>query len=134
MQLNPNEIERVKYALNLQWPVEIEWVALDPDTRGRHTTDGTNHTIQLNTNPRVCWCGHCKPRSTNFTLLHELWHAHQAEILGVEKGAQTYNLYDSLYGYEDNPMENEANEFAEFMQKYVQLIDGDPTIEGVTPT
>lgn len=116
-RIDEHELERVKTHLGIRSPVEVEDIPESGDScpcgngcpvedglRGRHAFRDGRHLIQVRAG--------LDARRANMTLLHELKHAAQNEELGHEKATVLYNVAELLYGYTDNPFEQDAEDFA----------------------
>lgn len=117
-KMNWDQVDRIKEELDLTWPLTIEVRDDLPEHEAGRTkvNDEHKHLIHLNSNNTV--------RQSNFVLLHELRHCYQHEDAsrkGQGNQRDDYMLMNLLFGYENNPFELDANDFAFDWHERVQL-------------
>lgn len=136
MDIDRQMLNRVANDLCLTRPVDIQWMPLPPGIHGQydpHTVD--RHLIRLTDRPPGCCAKHARltARSLTETLLHELRHAAQAEGLPDLVGA--YELFDQRVGYRDNPLEQDAQDFADRNAgRFAGLVYGPDLVTSIEPT
>lgn len=112
-QISQEVLGEVISELDIKWPVRIKPAFLMETRDGKvmgqcrvpKSHEPRVHDIEITRGISVGEATH--------TLLHELRHAKQHEVEDPDQQYANYVLFNRTFGYEDNPYEVEAEEFAD---------------------
>lgn len=104
-------------AIGIEKPVRVTVEPLPSWTNGRQGSEPTHHRIML--------ADRLDAAQAQRTLAHELFHCHQREQYDNPfEATQSYWAAHDRYGYDSNPFEVSANEFAADIERIgYQLIE-----------
>jgi hypothetical protein len=135
VQIDQQMLSAVIRQLRLARPVDVVWEPLPPGITGSYQTDKfqeqNRHVISLTNQAPGCCEKHARIPADELTetLLHELQHAEQAER-GDLPGR--YARFQRQVGYDRNPLEREADWFADVNQaRFAGLVFGPDLVSPV---
>jgi hypothetical protein len=109
-------VQSLANSLGLEKPVSVVMSVMPHSWMlGAQASGPDGHVIRLNRDQDA--------EKANLTLCHEIRHCFQRERFADGADADAlYLLANLLYGYEGNPLEQDADEYAEATAPHVRLI------------
>lgn len=114
--VNQEALEALAADVGIEKPIQVTIEEVPPHVNGRQATFDDHHRIKLS--ERI------NAEQAQKTLCHELWHCHQREQYDNPFDATLayWSAHDE-HGYDDNPFETTANEFAAAVAPLFPLIE-----------